>query len=54
MGRTFQTAENYLYYLDVKRQTFSIPKPKEFESRPEVQKIKSKWRRHSLAVSPGE
>jgi len=50
MGRTFQTAENYLYYLDVKRQTFGIPKPKGFESRPEVQKIKSRWRKYSLAV----
>lgn len=44
------TFENYIYYLDVKRQTFGIPKPKEFESRPEVQKIKSRWRKYSLAV----
>jgi uroporphyrinogen-III decarboxylase len=44
------TFENYLYYLDVKRETFGIPKPEEFESRPEVKKIKSKWKGTSLAV----
>ncbi|MBD3182884.1 hypothetical protein GF312_11375 [Candidatus Poribacteria bacterium] len=44
------TFENYLYYLDVKRETFGIPKPEEFESRPEVKKIKSKWKGKSLAV----
>jgi len=44
------TFENYLYYLDVKRETFKIPKPEEFESRPEVKKIKSRWRGTSLAV----
>jgi len=44
------TFENYLYYLDVKRETFGIPKPEEFERRAEVQKIKSKWRGKSLAV----
>ena len=44
------TFENYLYYLDVKRETFGIPKPEEFESRPEVRKIKSKWKGTSLAV----
>ena len=44
------TFENYLYYLDVKRETFGIPKPEEFESRPEVKKIKSKWKGASLAV----
>ena len=38
------TFENYLYYLDVKRETFGIPKPEEFENRPEVKKIKSKWK----------
>jgi len=36
------TFENYLYYLDVKRETFGIPKPEEFESKPEIRKIKSK------------
>jgi len=44
------TFENYLYYLDVKRETFGIPKPEEFESRPEVKKIKSRWKEASLAV----
>ena len=44
------TFENYLYYLDVKRETFGIPKPEEFESRPEVKKIKSRWKGTSLAV----
>jgi len=44
------TFENYLYYLDVKRETFGIPKPEEFESRPEIRKIKSKWRERSFAV----
>jgi len=44
------TFENYLYYLDVKRETFGIPKPEEFESRPEIKKIKSKWKEASLAV----
>ncbi len=43
------TFENYLYYLDVKRETFGIPKPEEFESRPEIRKIKAKWG-GSLAV----
>lgn len=38
------TFENYIYYLDVKRETFGIPKPEEFESRPEIKKIKSKWK----------
>ncbi|MCD6082734.1 hypothetical protein J7J59_01285 [Candidatus Aerophobetes bacterium] len=44
------TFENYLYYLDVKRETFGIPKPEEFESRPEIKKIKSRWKEASLAV----
>jgi len=44
------TFENYLYYLDVKRETFGIPKDEEFESRPEIKKIKSKWKETSLAV----
>ena len=44
------TFENYLYYLDVKRETFEIPKPEAFESRPEVRKIKSKWKGSSVAV----
>ncbi len=44
------TFENYLYYLDVKRETFGIPKPEEFESRAEVKKIKSKWRNIPLTV----
>ncbi len=44
------TFENYLYYLDVKRETFGIPKDEEFESRPEIKKIKSKWKERSLAV----
>ncbi|MCK4243997.1 MAG: hypothetical protein KAX20_00030, partial [Candidatus Omnitrophica bacterium] len=44
------TFENYLYYLDVKRETFEIPKPDEFESRPEVRKIKSKWKGIPLSV----
>ncbi len=44
------TFENYLYYLDVKRETFGIPKPEEFESRPEIKRIKSKWRKISLAL----
>jgi len=44
------TFENYLYYLDVKRETFGIPKPEEFESRPEIKKIKSKWKGIPLAV----
>ncbi len=44
------TFENYLYYLDVKRETFGMPKDEEFESRPEVKKIKSKWKGTSLAV----
>lgn len=44
------TFENYLYYLDVKRETFGIPKPEEFERRPEVQKIKAAWRGTSVAV----
>ncbi|GIX07956.1 MAG: hypothetical protein KatS3mg115_2359 [Candidatus Poribacteria bacterium] len=34
--------ENYLYYLDVKRDTFGIPRPEEFESRPEIRRIKSR------------
>ncbi len=38
------TFEDYVYYLDVKREAFGIPKPEEFESRPEIKKIKSKWR----------
>jgi len=44
------TFENYLYYLDVKRETFGMPKNEEFENRPEVKKIKSKWKETSLAV----
>ena len=44
------TFENYLYYLDVKRETFGIPKPEEFEARPEVRKIKAKWAGSSVAV----
>jgi uroporphyrinogen decarboxylase len=44
------TFENYLYYLDVKRETFGMPKSEEFENRPEVKKIKSKWKGTSLAV----
>jgi uroporphyrinogen decarboxylase len=44
------TFENYLYYLDVKRETFGIPKPETFEARPEVQKIKSAWKGSSVAV----
>ena len=44
------TFENYLYYLDVKRETFGIPKDEEFESRPEIKKIKSRWKETSLAV----
>jgi len=44
------TFENYLYYLDVKRETFGMPKDEEFESRPEIKKIKSKWKGTSLAV----
>jgi len=38
------TFENYVYYLDVKRETFGMPKPEEFESRPEIKKIKSRWK----------
>jgi len=44
------TFENYLYYLDVKRETFGMPKDEEFENRPEVKKIKSTWKGTSLAV----
>jgi uroporphyrinogen decarboxylase len=44
------TFENYLYYLDVKRETFGMPKDEEFENRPEVKKIKSTWKETSLAV----
>ena len=44
------TFENYLYYLDVKRETFGMPKDEEFESRPEIKKIKSRWKETSLAV----
>lgn len=44
------TFENYLYYLDVKRETFGIPKPEEFESRIEVRKIKVKWKGIPVAV----
>ncbi|MDQ1318474.1 MAG: hypothetical protein QG641_666 [Candidatus Poribacteria bacterium] len=44
------TFENYLYYLDVKRETFGMPKNEEFENRPEVKKIKSTWKETSLAV----
>ncbi|MCD6336196.1 MAG: hypothetical protein J7M27_12870 [Candidatus Latescibacteria bacterium] len=44
------TFENYLYYLDVKRETFGIPKPEEFEARPEVRKIKAKWAGTSVKV----
>ena len=44
------TFENYLYYLDVKRETFGIPKPEEFEARPEVRKIKAKWAGTSVGV----
>jgi hypothetical protein len=44
------TFENYLYYLDVKRETFGMPKSEEFENRSEVKKIKSKWKGASLAV----
>jgi uroporphyrinogen decarboxylase len=36
------TFENYLYYLDVKRDTFGIPRPEHFESRPEIRAIKSR------------
>ncbi|MCD6232154.1 hypothetical protein J7K28_05975 [Candidatus Aerophobetes bacterium] len=42
------TFENYLYYLDIKREAFGIPKPEEFESRPEIRKIKSKKSYRSL------
>ena len=44
------TFENYLYYLDVKRATFGIPVPEEFASRPEIAKIRSKWKPSALAV----
>jgi hypothetical protein len=44
------TFENYLYYLDVKRETFGMPKDEEFENRPEIKKIKSTWKETSLAV----
>lgn len=44
------TFENYLYYLEVKRETFGIPRPEEFESRPEVRKIKAKWKASDLKV----
>lgn len=38
------TFENYLYYLDVKRATFGIPVPEEFASRPEIKKIRVRWK----------
>lgn len=44
------TFENYVYYLHVKRETFGIPHPEEFESRPEIKKIKSKWKGLPLSV----
>lgn len=34
--------EDYLYYLDLKRDTFGIPRPEHFESRPEIKAIKSR------------
>ncbi len=34
--------EDYLYYLDLKRDTFGIPRPEEFEARPEIKKIKAR------------
>ena len=36
--------EDYLYYLDLKRDTFGIPRPEHFESRPEIKKIKARSR----------
>ena len=44
------TFENYLYYLDVKREAFGIPKSIAFESRTEIRKIKSKWKGIPLSV----
>jgi len=44
------TFENYLYYLELKRETFGIPKPEEFESRPEVKRIKAKWKASELKI----
>lgn len=38
------TFENYIYYLHLKRETFGIPHPEEFESRPEIKKIKSRFK----------
>jgi len=34
--------EDYLFYLDLKRDTFGIPRPEEFEARPEIKKIKER------------
>jgi len=34
--------EDYLYYLDLKRDTFGMPRPEEFEARPEIKKIKAR------------
>lgn len=38
------TFEDYVYYLHLKRETFGIPHPEEFESRPEIKKIKSRFK----------
>ena len=39
-----------IYTYDVKRETLGIPKPENFESQPEIKKIKSKWKGIPLAV----
>lgn len=38
------TFEDYVYYLHLKRETFGIPHPEEFESRPEIKEIKSRFK----------